>query len=166
MGSGKQVFGVLGGGSYTKCGTKASGKCLQTPVRGNAKTTYDGRLVHTRFVRGGRRRARRGRARFDFCKAKSKPSAPEHCGREFSGRRNYAVTAERRPLKFKGVSANQLALLAEAAKGARGKAKGFSPNGAPRVLGVRSGALGPRRKTLHFTICRPSAGFAFCRPLC
>ena len=45
---------------------------------------------------------------------------------------SFAAGAERRPLEFKGSSANGLALLAEAAKGARGKAKGFPPRGAKR----------------------------------
>ena len=83
-----------------------------------------------------------------FCRSKSQPSAPEHCGRERSARRNDAAGAERRPCEFKGSSANQLALLAEAAKGARGKAKGFPPRGATRQ-GCGAGLGEPSREALH-----------------
>ena len=115
-----------------------------TSVRGIAYSTPNVGLSHTRLLRGGCRRARRGRARLDFCQSKSKPSAPEHCGREFSGHRNDAVTAERRPCEFKGMSANEPAFLAEAAKGVRGKAQGFSPMGAKRPgCGARRGEAAP-----------------------
>ena len=42
-------------------------------------------------------------------------------------------------------------ICAEAAKGVRGKAKGFSPNGRLRPKGAGRGAAQPRRRALHLT---------------
>ena len=112
---------------------------MQTTVPGVAQTTDDGGIICIRFVRAGRPRARRGRARLAFCRSKSQPSAPEHCGREFSGRRNSAVTAERRPLECKKTPVRYI-FVTGAAKGVRGKAFGLSPEWREAPRGAGRGA--------------------------
>ena len=63
---------------------------------------------------------------------------PQHCG----GRLPQAAVIQR-------IVCKRACFSAEAAKGVRGKAKGFSPNGALRAPGCGAGLGLPRRKATH-----------------
>ena len=119
--------------------SSGAGARVLTPIRGIAYSTAIVGLIHSRFMRAGRPRARRGRARIAFCRSKSNPSAPEHCGRERSVCRNFAAGAERRPCECKKTPIRYI-FVTGAEKGVRGKAPGLFPEGAHRAPGVRGGA--------------------------
>ena len=110
--------------------------------------------AHTRYVRGGRRRARRGRARL----------SPSRRGGEGTKSRvppsikaaseavavSHTAAAERRPLECKK-RYWRLAFSPAPQKGGGEKRRGVSPWGAPQApRGAGRGAAEPRRKALHY----------------
>ena len=131
-------------------------------VRGIAHSTPNVGFIHTRFVRAGCPRARRGRARSAFCRSKRRPSAPEHCGREFSGRRNSAVTAERRPLECKK-NARQVYLCHRRRKRGSGESAWAFPRMARNASGFGAGRGKPRRKAPHQIAANDRLGFTLTR---
>jgi hypothetical protein len=115
-------------------------KQIFASAKKNAQRHHSRFAARIRLLRAGCPRARRGRARLAFCRSKSKPSAPEHCDREFCCCRISYGGCRTQVVVFKGSSANMLASLRKRQKGSGEKRRAFPRMGARRAPGVRGEA--------------------------